>query len=69
MNIKHRVNVNLCRADGTKERLLTGADSSLRSRILTRLLGNRYGVLVLVPGESTNEVRVEGISGKEKSNG
>ena len=44
MKLSHRVRVRVGRT-----RVVETARGSLRSRILTRLLGNRYGIVLVVP--------------------
>lgn len=49
MRIMHRVRVNVTRASGVKECVLKTARLSLRSRLLTKLVGQEYAVMVLMP--------------------
>jgi len=49
MKLRHRVRVNVCRPDGGKEAVLETAQGNIRSRLLRRLVGNQYAVLVLTP--------------------
>jgi len=49
MKLRHRVRVNVCRPDGDKEAVLETAQATFRSRILRRLVGDQYAVLVLTP--------------------
>lgn len=49
MKLRHRVRVNVCRPGGGREAVLETAQGSLRSRLLSRFVGNRYAVLVLTP--------------------
>lgn len=49
MKLRHRVRVNVCRPGGGREAVLETAQGSLRSRLLSRLVGDRYAVLVLTP--------------------
>lgn len=51
MRIRHRVRVNVRGPDG-EERVLETGRGSLRSRILRRIAGDRYSVLVLTPAGS-----------------
>ena len=60
MNLKHRIKVNVREPDTNGKRtILTGGDKSIRNRILSRLLGGKVGVLVLVPeGGSISSVEI-----------
>lgn len=49
MKLRHRVRVNVCGPGGGKEAVLETAQGTLRSRLLRRLVGNQYAVLVLTP--------------------
>ena len=49
MRLRQRVRVNVCRPDGAEETVLKTARATLRSRLLTRFVGNRYAVFVLTP--------------------
>ena len=49
MKLRHRVRVNVCRPDGGEEAVLEMARGTLRSRLLRRLVGDQYAVLVLTP--------------------
>ncbi len=49
MKLRHRVRVNVCRPGGGEEAVLEAARTSLRSRMLRRLVGDQYAVLVLTP--------------------
>ena len=48
-NLKHRIKVNVLNANQDKQTILSSGDRSIRSRILSKLLGGKVGVLVLVP--------------------
>lgn len=49
MKLRHRVRVNVCRPGGGEEAVLETARGTLRSRLLKRLVGDQYSVLVLTP--------------------
>ncbi len=49
MRLRQRIRVNVAGPDGGKEVVLETARSTLRSRLLRRLVGDRYAVLVLTP--------------------
>ena len=49
MKLRHRVRVNVCGPGGGKEAVLKTAQGNIRSRLLRRLVGNQYAVLVLTP--------------------
>lgn len=58
MRIRHRVRVNVRGPDG-EERVLETGRGSLRSRILRRIAGDRYSVLVLTPaGTKVDSIEV-----------
>ena len=59
MKLRHRVRVNVCRPDGDKEAVLETAQATFRSRILRRLVGDQYAVLVLTPvGRNVDAVEI-----------
>ena len=59
MKLRHRVRVNVRRPDGGKEAVLETARGTFRSRLLRRLVGDRYAVLVLTPvGMTVDSVEV-----------
>ena len=49
MRLRQRIRVNVSRPDGGKEAVLETARGKLRSRLLRRLVGDQYAVLVLTP--------------------
>lgn len=49
MRLRQRVRVSVSRPDGGKETVLKTAQTSLRSRLLRRFVGDQYAVLVLTP--------------------
>ena len=49
MRLRQRVRVNVSGSDGGREAVLETARTSIRSRLLRRLVGDRYSVLVLMP--------------------
>ena len=49
MRLRQRIRVNVSRPDGGKETVLKTARATLRSRLLSRFVGDRYAVLVLTP--------------------
>ncbi len=62
MKLRHRVRVNVCRPGGNKEAVLETAQTKVRSRFLSRLVGDRYAVLVLTPvGMSVDAVEIHEI--------
>lgn len=61
MNLKHKVRINLSGEGGTKEMILEGGETKIRSKILDHLLGKRVGVLVLTLGASVSDVEVTGV--------
>ena len=70
MNLKQRVRVHVAREGSGKETVLETARGSIRSRVLSRLLGNRYGVFVVTPvGARVDavEVRESRADGGEES--
>ncbi len=58
MRLRQRVRVNVARPEGGREAVLETARSTLRSRLLRRLVGDQYAVLVLTP-VGTNVESVE----------
>ena len=59
MNLKHRIKVYVLDPCKTKSTILTGGDHNFRSRLLTKLLGGKVGVLVLVPeGGAVSSVEI-----------
>ena len=49
MRLRQRIRVSVSGPDGGKETVLKTARATLRSRLLSRFVGNRYAVLVLTP--------------------
>lgn len=59
MNLKHRIKVNVLDTCKNKSTILTGGDHDFRSRLLTKLLGGKVGVLVLMPeGGAVSSVEI-----------
>ena len=59
MRLRQRIRVNVSGPDGGKEAVLETAQGSLRSRLLRRLVGDRYAVLVLTPvGQHVESVEI-----------
>ena len=59
MKLKHRIRVNVLGDDRDAKTILSGGDRSIRSRLLSKLLGGKVGVLVLVPdGGSVSSVEI-----------
>ncbi len=59
MRLKQRIRVNVSGPDGGKEAVLETARGSLRSRLLRRLVGDQYAVLVLTPvGRNVDTVEI-----------
>ncbi len=59
MRLRQRIRVNVAGPDGGKEAVLETARSTLRSRLLRRLVGDRYAVLVLTPvGRNVESVEI-----------
>ena len=58
MNLKHKVRINVTGDNGTKEMVLSGGETKIRSKFLDRLLGDQVGVLVLTLGASVADVEV-----------
>ena len=59
MTLSHRVRVHVASPGGPRESVLETAQGSLRSRLLTRLLGNQYAVVVLTPrGKNVTAVEI-----------
>lgn len=67
MKLRHKVRVNVSRPGGGKEAVLETARGSFRSRVLQRLVGDQYAVLVLTPvGMTVDSVEIhESRSGQE----
>ena len=67
MRLRQRIRVNVAGSDGGKEAVLETARSTLRSRLLRRLVGDRYAVLVLTPvGRNVESVEIHESYGAEK---
>ena len=49
MRLSQRIRVSVSRPDGGKETVVKTARASLRSRFLSRFVGDQYAVLVLTP--------------------
>jgi len=60
MKLTQRVRVHVSGAGEEEEKVLETLQGSWRSRLLTRLLGNRYGVLLLIPkGKNVESVEID----------
>ena len=55
MNLKHRMKVRICDEQDTAETILTSGESSLRSRMVNRLLGGKIGVLIAAETDNNKE--------------
>jgi hypothetical protein len=59
MRLKQRIRVSVSGPDGGKEAVLKTARATLRSRLLSRFVGDRYAVLVLTPvGRNVDAVEI-----------
>lgn len=59
MRLRQRIRVNVSGPDGGKEAVLESARGKLRSRLLRRLVGDQYAVLVLTPvGRNVESVEI-----------
>ena len=58
MNLKHKVRINVTGRSGTKEMVLSGGETKIRSRLLDRLLGDSSCALILRLGASVADVEV-----------
>ena len=59
MRLKQRIRVSVSGPDGGKEAVLKTARTTLRSRLLSRFVGDRYAVLVLTPvGRNVDAVEI-----------
>ena len=59
MRLKQRIRVSVSGPDGGKEAVLKTARATLRSRQLSRFVGDRYAVLVLTPvGRNVDAVEI-----------
>ena len=58
MNLKHRGRINVTGKNGTKEMVLSGGETKIRSGFLDRLLGDNNCVLILRLGASVADVEV-----------
>ena len=67
MKLRHKVRVNVSRPGGGEEAVLETSRGSFRSRVLRRLVGDQYAVLVLTPvGMTVDSVEIhESRSGQE----
>ncbi len=59
MRLKQRIRVSVSGPDGGKETVLKTARATLRSRLLSRFVGDQYAVLVLTPvGRNVDAVEI-----------
>ena len=59
MRLKQRIRVSVSGPDGGKEAVLKTARATLRSRLLSRFVGDQYAVLVLTPvGRNVDAVEI-----------
>ena len=67
MQLSQRIRVNVSGPDGGKEAVLETVRGSLRSRVLRKLVGDRYAVLVLTPvGKNVDTVEIRESRENEK---
>ncbi len=65
-SLKHRIKVNVLDQSQNRKTILSGGDSTFRSRLLNRILGGKVGVLVLVPdGGMVSSVEIHEDTGGE----
>ena len=66
MRLRQRVRVNVRRPGGGKEAVVETARGTFRSRVLRRLVGDQYAVLVLTPvGMEVDSVEIHEETGGE----
>ena len=59
MKLSHRVRISVSGPETDREPVLESARTSLRSRLLRRLVGDSYAVLVITPkGRSVRSVEI-----------
>lgn len=58
MNLKHKVRISVTGRNGTKEMVLSGGETKIRSSLLDRLLSGNNCVLILRLGASVADVEV-----------
>ncbi len=59
MRLRQRIRVNVSGPDGGREAVVEAARGKLRSRLLRRLVGDQYAVLVLTPvGRNVESVEI-----------
>lgn len=60
MRLRQRIRVNVAGPDGGKEAVVAVARGRLRSRLLRRLVGDQYAVVVLTPvGRDVESVEIQ----------
>lgn len=64
MRLRHRVNITVSLADGTRTKVLKGGSFSIRSRILGFLFGEPVNVLVISPGNSVESIAIQEVQAK-----
>ena len=59
MRLRQRIRVNVSGQDGGEEAVLETVQGSLRSRMLRRLVGDQYAVMLLTPvGRRVDSVEI-----------
>ncbi len=67
MRLRQRIRVNVSRPGGGEEAVLETVRGSLRSKVLRKLVGDRYAVLVLTPvGMNVDAVEIHESHGDGK---
>ncbi len=65
MDLKHKVSISVARPDGGSTAVLHGGSRTFRSRLLSRLFGDKVSVIVVTPGETVETVEIKEVRGGE----
>lgn len=62
--MQHKLKISLASGPSPGEEVVSCRRVSIRERLLTRLLGHKEKVMILVPGESVESVDIAEVGGK-----
>ena len=71
MSLKHKVTINVAKPGGIRSPVLQSERQTIRSKLLSLLLGEKVGLIVITPGHSVETVEIteikEGGTDKEQN--
>jgi len=61
MTLKHKVTINVTNHDGERRSVIQSSRKTIRNRMLDFLLGKKFNLLVITPGDSVETVEIREI--------